>query len=67
MPDIICNNTRCTHNEGGECTARRMSYIDRLCRTFKKETTKDIMQPDFRSRCHRERGKYKSDKGRVLK
>jgi len=67
VPDVICNNTRCAYNEDGECTARSMSYIDRLCRTFKKERIQDIMQPDYRSRCRKKNGKYKADGGRLLK
>jgi len=67
VPDIICNNKKCVYNEGGECTARTMSYIDRLCRTFKQERIQDIMQPNFRSRCRKKSGKYKIDSGRLLK
>lgn len=67
MPDILCNNTKCAYNDSGECSARRMSYIDRLCRTFKKENARDIMQPEFRSRCRKRGGKYKTDGGRLLK
>ena len=59
--------TTFAYNEDGECTAQSMSYIDRLCRTFKKERIQDIMQPHFRSRCRKQSGKYKVDGGRVLK
>lgn len=67
MPDIICDNVKCIYNHDHECTATEMRYLDRLCMTYRKERTKDIMQPSFRSRCHRDGGKYKSDKGRVIK
>lgn len=67
MPEITCNNTQCAYNEDNTCKAKNMSYIDRLCRTFRSERIKDIMQPSFRSRCHREGGKYKSDNGRLIK
>lgn len=65
---IICNNEKCEYRKDGKCSAEVMRYIDKLCQTFRRRIdARDMMQPDFRPRCHREKGKYVSDKGRLVK
>lgn len=67
MTRIICDNKKCKHNIEDECTAAVMHYAGRLCRTFSRIRTEDVMQPENRARCQKRGGKYKADSGRVLK
>ena len=67
MTRILCDNRKCKFNIEDECTAAVMHYADRLCRTFSRIRTEDVMQPDHRARVKKRGGKYKADGGRVLK
>jgi len=67
MTRIICDNHKCRYNQDEECTAATMHYADRLCRTFRRIRTEDVMQPENRARCEKRGGKYKANSGRVLK
>ena len=67
MAQIFCDNRKCKHNIEDECTASVMHYVGRLCRTFRRIRTEDVMQPENRVRCQKRGGKYKADSGRVLK
>lgn len=66
MAKVFCNNGKCTFYQANqECLADEVFCVDRLCVTFKRRRT----EPDYaammqvqRPGCHREHGKYVSDK-----
>lgn len=64
---VVCNSTGCDHNEGGECRAKEMRHIDRRCRTYHESTARELMGTSFRPRCHKSKGKYRGDHGRLVK
>jgi hypothetical protein len=68
---IYCNNQKYKFYTEQSCTAATVFYVDRLCVTFRKQSRKEnfheLMKSPIKSNCHREAGKYKSNRGRVVK
>lgn len=67
---IYCNNAKCIYYVDQICQAKVAYYVDRLCVTFRKrprDSTRSLMGMPFQSNCHRQGGKYVSNRGEVVK
>ncbi len=63
MTDVCCNKKQCLNNRKGWCSANAIC-IDGQCKSYAPPNT--LMSPRV-GKCHKERGKYKSNNSIVLK
>ena len=70
---VYCNNVKCKYNDNQNqiCIADNTYIVDRNCISSKKkpreDNFKELMQPSFKSNCHKENGGYKANHTRVIK
>lgn len=63
MTEIKCIKRKCLHNEHGICTAKTIEY-DGLCQTY---ATPDFMMRTKTAHVSKRHGRYKQQKGDVLR
>lgn len=67
MPIVDCGRLNCLYNKKNLCTREKIVWRGGHCQSYLgKKEVQDLME-QRKPGCHREKGKYKNNTGRILK